>query len=280
MGLDRSDVVIALGGGVVGDLAGFAASSFMRGIRWVQVPTTVLSIVDSSVGGKTGINHGGAKNLIGAFHQPIGVVVGPQMLKTLSSREVSSGLAEVVKYGVLEGGELLASLEHDAQGLVDSPHSHGELYAQCCGVKARIVVADEREQGVRALLNLGHTFGHAIEAMDGYETVTHGEAVALGMILADRASQVLGISLGGLGPRLAALLPRLGLPVDPSPWISRPESMAELMRADKKSRGQQLDLILPTRPGEVVRHRLDKVQLPWLLREIAHRPQRDYSIHM
>lgn len=269
-GLGRSDVVVALGGGVVGDLAGFAAATLMRGVRLIQVPTTVLSQVDSSVGGKTGINHGGGKNLIGAFHQPMGVVMAQQVLTTLSRREVRSGLAEVVKYGVLEGGDLLEQLERDAEDLVVNPQNHGTLIAECCAVKARVVAADEKERGQRALLNLGHTFGHAIEALEGYGGVTHGEAVSIGMVLAAHASNLLGIAEEDLSERLVALLTRMGLPTSPLPWLQRTEAMAEMMARDKKVSGETVRLVLPVRAGDVRLHPFDTGRLPWLLESIAN----------
>ena len=264
-GLGRGDVVVALGGGVVGDLAGFAAATLMRGVRLIQVPTTVLSQVDSSVGGKTGINHGGGKNLVGAFHQPMGVVMAQQMLRTLSRREVRSGLAEVVKYGVLEGGALLESLERDAESLVDGPQDHGELIATCCAVKAQVVAADEKEKGARALLNLGHTFGHAIEALEGYGGVTHGEAVSIGMVLAARASRLLGLAEEDLEPRLSALLTRIGLPIEAEPWLERSDEMAAVMGRDKKVRGDTVTLVLPVRPGDCRLHPFDTGRISWLL---------------
>ena len=268
-GLGRSDVVVALGGGVVGDLAGFAAATLMRGVRLVQVPTTVLSQVDSSVGGKTGINHGGGKNLVGAFHSPMGVVMAQQLLCTLSRREVRSGLAEVVKYGVLEGGDLFESLERDAEDLVDNPQDHGALIARCCAVKARYVEADEKEKGRRALLNLGHTFGHAIEALEGYGGVTHGEAVSIGMVLSARASRVLGLAEEDLEPRLSALLTRMGLPTAAGRWLQRADEMAQVMGRDKKVYGDTVRLVLPVRAGDVRLHPFPTGRMVWLLGSIA-----------
>lgn len=265
----RRDVVVALGGGVVGDLAGFAAATLLRGVRLIQVPTTVLSQVDSSVGGKTGINHPLGKNLVGAFHQPEAVVMALGMLGTLEPRQVRSGLAEVVKYAVIDGEDLLGWLEERAEGLVDSHGAHPELQARCCAIKAAIVAQDEREAGRRALLNLGHTFGHAIEALDGYGVVTHGEAVGLGMVLAARAGRLLLGAPPGLEARLTRLLDRLGLPTDVSGFLKRGDEMTRLILQDKKASGDHVGFILPIAPGQVVRHPIEARQIPVLLTHLA-----------
>jgi 3-dehydroquinate synthase len=207
----------------------------------------------------------------------MGVVLGPQLLKSLPRREVSSGLAEVVKYGVLEGGALLERLERDAEDLVANPETHGTLYAECCAIKSRVVAADERERGQRALLNLGHTFGHAIESMADQGSVTHGEAVSMGMIMAAHAAEILGLSDGGWIQRLETLLSRLGLPVDGTPWLARTETMVEHMCRDKKSSGDSVRMVLPLRPGDVLIQSVEKGRLPGLLKEIARRSGRGYS---
>lgn len=269
-GLTRRDVVVAFGGGVVGDLAGFAASTLLRGVRFVQVPTTVLAQVDSSVGGKTGVNHARGKNLIGAFHQPIGVVMGQGVLETLDPRHVRSGLAEVVKAAVLEGEGFLGWLEREAESIVSNPTQTAALVAKSCAIKARIVAEDEREAGRRALLNLGHTFGHAIEAMEGFGGVTHGEAVSLGMVLAARAAaRWLTAADVTLESRLVRLLRRLGLPTDVGRYVEQTEEMVRLMMQDKKVSGKTLRFILPLQPGHVVIHPVDVVRLPSLMTSLA-----------
>lgn len=255
-GVTRRDVVVAFGGGVVGDLAGFAAATIMRGVRLIQVPTTVLAQVDSSVGGKTGINHPRGKNLIGAFYQPIGVVMGQRLLKTLEPRQTSSGLAEVVKYAVLDGEPLLEMLEANAEALVAAPWGAMDLVARCCAIKARIVAQDEREAGIRATLNLGHTFGHAIEAMEDFKGVTHGEAVGLGMVLAARAAHRWLDAPPGLEVRLTQLLERLNLPTDVSKYLAEAGPMAKLMQLDKKATSDAVVFILPVTVGKVVSHRV------------------------
>jgi 3-dehydroquinate synthase len=240
---DRSSVLVALGGGVVGDIAGFAAAIYQRGIAFVQVPTTLLAQVDSSVGGKTGINHPLGKNMIGAFHQPAAVLVDTDCLRTLPPREIGAGLAEVVKYGAIRERAFFDWLEANATALVArDPDALAHAIVESCRIKAQIVAADECETGERALLNFGHTFGHAIETATGYGTWLHGEAVGAGMVLAARLSQ----SHTGLPAhdtaRLRALLERLGVPVVPprlpaARWL-------ELMQRDKKVHDGRLRLIL------------------------------------
>jgi 3-dehydroquinate synthase len=272
-GMGRGDLVVALGGGVVGDLAGFVASTLMRGVRLVQVPTTVLAQVDSSVGGKTAINHRLGKNLVGSFYQPSAVLMALGMLRTLDARHVRSGLAEVLKYGVLKGGSFLRLLEQEAASLASQPWAHREVIARCCAIKARVVADDEREQGARALLNLGHTFGHAIEALGGMAEVTHGEAVGLGMILAARASVKLGLAQRDMEPRLRATLEAIGLPTQVEPWLARSGEMAQAMSHDKKKKGARLQLVLPVRPGDVRLHPVALDSLPGLLEALASEAQ-------
>ncbi len=240
---ERSTVLVALGGGVVGDLAGFAAAVYQRGIRFVQVPTTLLAQVDSSVGGKTGVNHPLGKNMIGAFHQPIAVLIDSDCLGTLPNRELSAGLAEVVKYGAIADAAFFDWLERNAAALVarDAGALLHAIHASC-RIKAAIVAGDERESGARALLNFGHTFGHAIETATGYGTWLHGEAVGAGMVLAARLSErVLDLPRSATD-RMVALLRAVQLPVDPPPlsagrWI-------ELMARDKKVESGRTRLIL------------------------------------
>jgi 3-dehydroquinate synthase len=239
----RDSVVVALGGGVVGDIAGFAAAIYQRGVDFIQVPTTLLAQVDSAVGGKTGVNHPQGKNLIGAFHQPLCVLSDSDTLHTLPDRELSAGLAEVVKYGLIADGQFLAWLEQHAEDLLkrDAGAIHHAL-RRSCEIKAEIVAGDERERGRRALLNLGHTFGHAIELCAGYGEWLHGEAVAAGMVMAARFSQRLGWLTAPDVQRIRQLLQRLKLPADPLRIDSR--EFAAAMSIDKKVLAGQIRLVL------------------------------------
>jgi 3-dehydroquinate synthase len=240
---DRSTTVVALGGGVVGDLAGFAAAIYQRGMPFVQIPTTLLAQVDSSVGGKTGVNHPLGKNMIGAFHQPRAVLIDIECLDTLPDRELSAGLAEVVKYGAIRDPAFFAWLEMNMAGL--RSRDAGALthaIAESCRIKAAVVAADERETGERALLNFGHTFGHAIEAAVGYGEWLHGEAVAAGMVLASELSRRVAGLPAGDAMRLAELLRQARLPVAP-PSIPY-DRWIEFMSRDKKSAGGTMRFIL------------------------------------
>ena len=243
LGASRDGSVIALGGGVIGDLAGFAAACWMRGVDFVQMPTTLLAMVDSSVGGKTGVNVDAGKNLVGAFHQPRAVVADTSTLTTLPKREYAAGLAEVVKYGAIGDTEFFAWLEANADAL--NAHDGAaltEAIAFSCRYKAGVVARDERETGERALLNFGHTFGHAIEAESGYGELLHGEAVAIGMLLAATLSARLGRAPGEDAERLARLLARFGLPTMPPP--AEADTLLARMRLDKKNIGGRLRLVL------------------------------------
>ncbi|MDX2299076.1 MAG: 3-dehydroquinate synthase [Xanthomonadaceae bacterium] len=244
LGASRDATIIALGGGVIGDLAGFAAACWMRGIRFVQMPTTLLAMVDSSVGGKTAVDLPQGKNLVGAFHQPTGVIADIDTLATLPAREVRAGLAEVVKYGALGDAGFFAWLEAHADALLAChPPTITEAIARSCAHKAAIVARDETEQGERALLNLGHTFGHAIETEQGYGGLLHGEAVAVGMVLAARLSARLGLAPATDTERLSALLQRLELPTAIPSGLD-PRRLLERMRLDKKSVSGAINLIL------------------------------------
>ena len=240
---DRRTVIVALGGGVVGDLAGFAAATYQRGIAHLQVPTTLLAQVDSSVGGKTAINHPLGKNMIGAFHQPIAVIADTASLATLPAREYAAGMAETVKYGAGFDAQFLDWIEANA-GALHAREAGALAYAihRSCEIKARIVAQDERESGARALLNFGHTFGHAIESASGYGTLLHGEAVAIGMVMAAKYSAMQGRIDAAAGERLARLLQRFGLPVQP-PKIAA-DTWLDFMGRDKKNEGGRLTLIL------------------------------------
>jgi len=246
----RDTTLIALGGGVIGDMAGFAAASYQRGVRFIQMPTTLLSQVDSSVGGKTAVNHPLGKNMIGAFYQPASVVIDLDCLATLPARELSSGLAEVIKYGVILDYAFFEWLEENIDALrrLDQ-EALAYCIRRCCELKAEIVAADEREQGNRALLNLGHTFGHAIEAHMGYGNWLHGEAVAAGMVMAARTAEQLGTFSASLTERLVALLLRAGLPVNGPQQMSAEDYLPHMMR-DKKVLSGELRLVLPTDLGK------------------------------
>ena len=240
---DRRTAVVALGGGVVGDLAGFAAATYMRGVPLIQVPTTLLAQVDSSIGGKTGINHPQGKNMIGAFYQPRLVLADTAVLKSLPPRELSAGLAEVIKHGLIGDAAFFAWLEHNVEKLLACDAlALAHAVRRCCEIKAAVVVADERESGVRALLNFGHTFGHAIESGLGFGNWLHGEAVAAGMVMAADLSRRLGLIAQAEVDRTVALLLRAKLPVAAADIA--PGRLLELMGRDKKTEGGRLRFIL------------------------------------
>jgi len=240
----RDACIIALGGGVIGDLAGFAAACWMRGIGCVQMPTTLLAMVDSSVGGKTAVDLPQGKNLIGAFHQPRAVIADTDTLTTLPERELRAGFAEVIKYGALGDAAFFAWLENHAEALLArDAQTLTESIAHCCAQKAAIVARDESEQGERALLNFGHTFGHALETASGYRTLLHGEAIAIGMCLAARLSAQLGRAPGADAERLANLLRRFGLSTAIPAGIGT-QNLVDIMRLDKKNVSGRLRLVL------------------------------------
>ncbi len=254
-GIERSDLVIAFGGGVIGDLAGFAAAILHRGVAYIQIPTTLLAQVDSSVGGKTGINSAMGKNLIGAFHQPQAVIADLALLRTLPERELKAGYAEVVKYGLLGDSAFFTWLEaHGLDVLACKSETLMHAVATSCRAKAAIVAADETETGLRALLNLGHTFGHALEAATGYrDRLIHGEAVAIGMAMAFRLSERLGRCPQGTAARVTAHLGSLGLPTSVSgirELLPDAAGLLAIMRHDKKARAGKLALILVRGIGE------------------------------
>jgi 3-dehydroquinate synthase len=251
---DRQTIVVAVGGGVIGDLAGFVAATYARGIPFVQVPTTLLAQVDSSVGGKVGINHPRGKNLIGAFYQPLGVYIDTAVLETLPVRDYRSGLAEVIKYGVILDAEFFALLERSVEALQRrAPDVLCRIIARCCRLKADVVEQDEYERtGLRAVLNYGHTFAHAFEALLGYGELLHGEAVSIGMVYASRLAERLGRIPRSITERQIALLEGVGLPVHP-PKSNQPaaSTLVDAMRLDKKTVGGKLRFILPTKLGHV-----------------------------
>jgi 3-dehydroquinate synthase len=248
---ERSTTLIALGGGVVGDIAGFAAAVYQRGIPFVQIPTTLLAQVDSSVGGKTGVNHPLGKNMIGAFWQPRAVLIDTAVLATLPERELRAGIAEVIKYGAIRDADFFAWLEASLRALLArDAGALAHAIHRSCAIKAQIVAADERESGERALLNFGHTFGHAIEAAQGYGAWLHGEAVAAGMVCAARLSErVCGLDPGATR-RLANLIAAGGLPTAP-PKIA-PDRWLDLMRRDKKVEQGTMRFVLLERIGHAV----------------------------
>ena len=251
LGCDRKTVIYALGGGVVGDMAGFAAASYMRGVPFVQVPTTLLAQVDSSVGGKTAINHPRGKNMIGAFYQPKLVVCDLDVLATLPPREFSAGLAEVIKYGPIADMEFYDWIEEHIDQLVGREvKSLAHAVKRSCEIKASVVGQDERESGLRAILNFGHTFGHAIEAALGYGEWLHGEAVGCGMVMAARLSERLGMVDEAFVLRLERLVRRAGLPVR-APALGAPR-LIDLMRVDKKAEAGEIKFVLIERPGRAI----------------------------
>jgi len=256
--LERGSLLVALGGGVVGDMAGFAAATWLRGIAVVQVPTTLLAMVDAAIGGKTGVNHPGGKNLIGAFHQPKLVLIDPSVLDTLPEREFRAGMAEVIKYGVIGDPPLFADLEaatkRDAVAGLASLEAVGSallqrLLERSAGAKARVVAADEREGGLRAILNYGHTLGHAVETLSGYGTYLHGEAVGLGMLAAGEISLAMGLWQHGDQQRQRAVIAAAGLPLA---WPTlNPQAVLACLQGDKKVRHGKVRFVLPTAIGAV-----------------------------
>jgi len=248
---ERKTTLIALGGGVIGDMTGFAAASYQRGVPFIQIPTTLLSQVDSSVGGKTGINHPLGKNMIGAFYQPKVVLADTDTLKTLPPRELSAGLAEVIKYGLIWDADFLAWLEANMDRLrALDPAAIAHAIYRSCEIKAQVVGQDEREGGIRAILNLGHTFGHAIETGMGYGTWLHGEAVAAGMVLAAQTSQRLGWLTDADVERTRVLIRAAGLP-DVAPDLGV-DTYLEYMGHDKKVEAGKMRFVLLKKPGEAV----------------------------
>lgn len=245
---NRKATFVALGGGVIGDMTGFAASAFQRGVHFIQVPTTVMAMVDSSVGGKTGVNHPLGKNMIGAFYQPNCVLIDTLALRSLPNRETASGVSEIIKYGLIWDADLFKWLEENIDSLVDSGKPEfGEAIASAversCLIKAAVVAQDEREGGIRAFLNLGHTFGHAVETFSGYGTYLHGEAVGVGLAMAADLSARLGWITEDIRDRAIALVQRCDLPTRP-PKDMTPDDFIQLMAVDKKNVDGSLRLVL------------------------------------
>ncbi|MGD8175932.1 3-dehydroquinate synthase [Marinimicrobium sp. ARAG 43.8] len=249
---NRTTTVLALGGGVVGDMAGFAAACYQRGVDFIQLPTTLLSMVDSSVGGKTGVNHRLGKNMIGAFYQPQAVIADMSVLETLPDRELSAGIAEVIKYGLIADGEFFEWLESNVPDLMArDPKALAYAVKRSCENKAKVVAQDEREGGLRAILNLGHTFGHAIETAQGYGVWLHGEAVAAGMVMAADLSWRRGAISEEELQRIVRLIERAHLPIK-APADMTPDDFLSLMGVDKKVLDGRLRLVLLSRLGEAL----------------------------
>jgi len=256
---ERGSVVVALGGGVIGDIAGFVAATFLRGLPYVQVPTTLLAQVDSSVGGKTAVNHPEGKNLIGAFYQPTLVVIDPALLESLDRRDIRAGMAEVIKYGVISDETFFAFLDEHCEEVAALGDALLYAISRSCEIKADVVSADEREGGVRAILNFGHTLGHAIEAVSGYGEYRHGEAVSIGTVFAAELSMKMGLCSRETCARIKALLSKAGLPVT-LPSIPM-DTLVKSMELDKKVLNKQIRFVLVEKIGRVVVRELDKVSL-------------------
>ena len=256
-GLTRSDAVVALGGGVTGDMGGLAAATFLRGVAFIQIPTSLLATVDSSVGGKVAIDLPGGKNLVGAFYQPKAVFIDPDLLKTLPVRYLHDGLAEVIKYGCIMDKELFMRLEkiqNDTELLTRAD----EIIETCCNIKARIVEHDEFDTGERMLLNFGHTLGHAVEKTFRFDKYSHGEGVGIGMVLLTRRSEKLGLTESGVADRIAALLQKFHLPVTVD---MQQEDFLQAIALDKKKRGSHLTLILLKNIGESILQKVEFSEL-------------------
>ena len=251
--LERSSTFVALGGGVIGDMTGFSAATWLRGVNFVQVPTSLLAIVDASVGGKTGVNHPQGKNLIGAFYQPKLVAIDPNLLKTLPPREFRAGMAEVIKYGVIWDEDLFTKLEHHSQ--LDTIDNVGNgfletIITRSCQAKAEVVSQDEKESGLRAILNYGHTIGHAVESLTNYKQFVHGEAVAIGMVAAGKIAVEMGLWTTEEARRQDALIAKTGLPTD-IPANVAIEDILNAIQNDKKVKAGKVRFILPTTIGKV-----------------------------
>ncbi|MEC4891552.1 MAG: 3-dehydroquinate synthase [Oscillatoria sp. PMC 1051.18] len=252
--LERSSTLVALGGGVIGDMTGFAAATWLRGIKVVQVPTSLLAMVDASIGGKTGVNHPKGKNLIGAFHQPRLVLIDPEVLKTLPAREFRAGMAEVIKYGVIWDAELFAALEKSE--ILDNldylePDLLQTIITRSCQAKADVVCKDEKESGLRAILNYGHTIAHAIESLTGYSLINHGEAVGIGMVLAGEIAAKINLWSHEDAQRQNALIKKAGLPTQ-VPLMLEIDAILAALKSDKKVRAGKIRFVLPTRIGEAI----------------------------
>jgi 3-dehydroquinate synthase len=248
--LDRNSLIVALGGGVVGDISGFVAATFMRGIPFIQIPTSLLAQVDSSIGGKVAVNHPKGKNMIGSFYQPQAVFIDTETLSTLPAPELVAGLVEVIKYGVIKDAELFEYIEKSLYDILQLNHNALlKIIATSCQIKANVVEEDEKEKHLRAILNYGHTVGHAIETVTNYKKYRHGEAVAIGMLYATRIALDMGLTDNTVFERQFSLIKRLGLPLQTG---LKPEDIVKTLYADKKVIAGRLRFILPTKIGEVI----------------------------
>jgi len=267
---DRTSALVALGGGVIGDLTGFAAATFMRGVPFIQVPTTLLAMVDSSVGGKTGVNHPMGKNMIGAFYQPKKVLMDLTALKTLPREEFLAGMAEVIKYGVIRDAAFFDYLDENREKILSlDPEALTHIIRRSCEIKAEVVSRDEREGGLRAILNFGHTVGHAVETAENY-TMRHGYAVAIGMVYAARLAHKTGLCDASVPQRVEKLIKSYGLPTDLSALSRKPSvsGLMDTMQRDKKAEGGKVKFVLPGKIGDVViTKEWDEQQLQKLLVE-------------
>jgi 3-dehydroquinate synthase len=253
-GFDRKSALVALGGGVIGDLAGFAAATYKRGVPFIQIPTTLLAMVDSSVGGKTGVNHPMGKNMIGAFYQPVKVLMDLRVLKTLPQEEFLAGVAEVIKYGVIRDADLFAYLDKNREKILAlDPEALLHIIRRSCEIKAEVVGIDERESGLRAILNFGHTVAHAVETAENY-AMRHGYAVAIGMVYASRLAHKTGLCDASAPEQVERLIKSYGLPTDLSALSRKPSisGLMDTMQIDKKAEGGKVKFILPKKIGEVV----------------------------
>ncbi|MEO0927806.1 MAG: 3-dehydroquinate synthase [Cyanobacteria bacterium J06643_13] len=270
--LERSSTFVALGGGVIGDMTGFAAATWLRGVNFVQVPSTLLAIVDASVGGKTGVNHPQGKNLIGAFYQPKLVAIDPSLLKTLPLKEFRAGMAEVIKYGVIWDEDLFTKLEHHDR--LDSLEHVGDSFLETivtrsCQAKAEVVGEDEKEAGLRAILNYGHTTGHAVESLTHYQQFVHGEAVAIGMVAAGKIAIAMGLWTQPEADRQNALITKAGLPTEIPIEIAIADIL-ETIKSDKKVKAGKVRFILPTAIGKVII--TDRVTPEIISQALSHKP--------
>ncbi len=269
--MERESPVIALGGGVIGDITGFAAATYLRGVPYVQIPTTLLAQVDSSIGGKTAVNHPAGKNLIGAFYQPKMVLIDADVLKTLDQRDIKAGLAEVIKYGIIRDSQFFLFLENNYKDILSC--GDGLLYAikQSCRIKAGIVEEDETEKGIRAILNFGHTVGHALEVVTGYKELRHGEAVAIGMVAAARLSYKFGLCSKEVCGSIESLIAKSGLPVKLSALSRKPlaEELFKAMEIDKKVVGGKIRFVMVEDIGRVMLRTIGSADFPpdlaWIL---------------
>ena len=259
-GMSRDSVIIALGGGVVGDISGFAAATYMRGIDFIQIPTSLLAMVDSSVGGKTGIDLKAGKNLAGAFWQPKVVIIDPEVLQTLPMRELKTGMAEVIKYGIIYDKPFFSFLEKEIKRIISLDLSvFTEIISTCCKIKAKVVIEDERENGIRAILNFGHTFGHAIEAVTKYKIYTHGEAVAIGMLMAAKTAAMLNLISSNELKKISELIESTGL--HSKAEGIKAEEVYQAMFKDKKVKNGKINFVIPESIGTVIIKPIDQERL-------------------